>query len=170
MERQTRSSLGVGVILVLIGVLVLAANLIPSVRDWLEIDYAWPLIVVGVGVLLFLLGLLTGAPGMAVPASIVAGIGGILYYQNATGNWASWSYLWTLIPGFVGIGIILSGFLSGEWRTSLREGGLTILTSAFLFVIFWLFLGGSSIGWEYWPVLLIVFGLWILVRQLFRRR
>lgn len=87
-----------------------------------------------------------------------------------TGNWQSWAYLWALIPGFVGIGIIIAGILSGEWRTSLREGLNVILVSLFLLVIFWLFLGGSGIGWEYWPILLIIFGLWILVRQLFRRR
>jgi len=170
MSRQSRSNLVVGILLVLIGALILAGRFIPGVKDWLELDYTWPLIVVAVGIFLFLLGLLTGAPGLAVPACIVGGIGGILYWQNATGNWASWAYLWTLIPGFVGIGIIISGFLSGEWRSSLREGITTILTSIFLFVIFWLFLGGSAIGWEYWPALLIIFGLWILVRQLFRRK
>jgi hypothetical protein len=170
MNQQTRSNLVVGVLLVLVGALLLAGRYIPGLRELLDIDFAWPLIVVAVGVFLFLLGLLTGAPGLSVPACIVAGVGGILYYQNATGDWTSWSYLWTLIPGFVGVGIIISGLLSGQWRTSLREGLSTILTSAVLFVIFWLFLGGSAIGWQYWPILLIIFGLWILVRQLFRRR
>ena len=170
MSRQSRSNLVVGLLLVLIGALIRASRFVPGLKNWLELDYAWPLVIVAAGVFLFLLGLLTGAPGLSVPACIVSGIGGILYWQNATGDWASWAYLWTLIPGFAGIGIIISGFLSGEWRSSLREGINTILTSIFLFVIFWLFLGGSAISWEYWPVLLIIFGLWILVRQLFRRR
>jgi hypothetical protein len=170
MTQQSRSNLIIGLLLVLVGVIFLAGRFIPGVKDLFDLDFAWPLIVVAVGVFLFLLGVLTGAPGLSVPACIVAGVGGILYYQNATGDWASWSYLWTLIPGFVGVGIILSGLLSGEWRTALREGLTTILTSAFLFFIFWLFLGGSAIGWEYWPLLLIFFGIWILVRQLFRRR
>ena len=64
---------------------------------------SWPLIVVAVGAGLLVLGLLVGAPEMAIPAVIVGGIGGILYYQNLSGNWASWSYLWTLIPGFSGL-------------------------------------------------------------------
>ena len=42
--------------------------------------------------------LLTGQPGMLVPACIVGGIGGMLYWQNLTGDWASWSYSWSLIP------------------------------------------------------------------------
>ncbi len=40
-----------------------------------------------------------------MPSIIVGGIGGILAYQDYTGHWESWSYLWTLIPGFVGLGI-----------------------------------------------------------------
>ena len=170
MSSQSRSNLVIGLLLVLLGAIILVGRFVPGFNEWLEIDYAWPLIIVAVGVFLFLLGLLIGVPSMAVPACIVSGIGGILYYQNATGNWTSWSYLWTLIPGFVGIGIIISGALSGTWRSSIREGATTVLTSLFLFIIFWFFLGGSNIGWEYWPALLIIFGLWILVQQLFRRR
>lgn len=170
MSKRSRSNFVVGWILILMGIVLLASQLIPELKSWLELDYAWPLIVVAVGVFLFILGLITGAPGMAVPACIVGGIGGILYWQNATGNWTSWSYLWTLIPGFVGVGIIISGVLSGEIRSSMREGFTTILTSAFLFIIFWLFLGGSAFGLEYWPVLLIIFGLWILVKQVFHRK
>lgn len=170
MSRQSRSNLIIGSFLIFIGALILAGQVIPDLKSWLELDFSWPLIVVGVGIFLFLLSLVTGAPGLSVPACIVAGIGGILYWQNATGNWASWAYLWTLIPSFVGVGIIISGLISGEWRSSLREGIGTILTSLFLLIIFWVFLGGSGIGWEYWPALLIIFGLWILVRQLFRRK
>lgn len=169
MSRQSRSNLIVGLLLILIGAFALVSHFIPSLKSVIKIDYAWPMVIVAVGLFLFLLGLISNTPGLAVPACVVSGIGGILYYQNATGNWTSWSYLWTLIPGFVGIGVIISGFLSGEWRPSLRQGINTILTSLFLLFLFWLFLGGSGVSLEYWPALLIIFGLWMLVRQLFRR-
>lgn len=170
MSRQSRINLVVGIILILIGVLVLGSRLIPGFDGLINIEFSWPLIVIGVGILLFFLGLLIGAPGMSVPACIVGGIGCILYWQNMTDNWSSWAYVWTLIPGFLGIGIILEGALTGEWRKALREGLNLILVSVFLFVIFWLFLGGSGLGWEYWPILLIIFGIWILVGLIFRRR
>jgi hypothetical protein len=170
MSRRSRSNLVVGLLLVVIGAFILVSQFIPGMTDWFDFEYTWPLIVIAVGVFLFILGLLTGEPGLSVPACIVGGIGMILYWQNETGDWASWAYMWTLIPGFVGIGIIVSGFLSGEWRTSLREGMSIILTSLVLFIIFWLFLGGSAFGWEYWPIILIILGLWMLVRQLFHRR
>ena len=170
MNRQNRANLTLGVLFVIIGALILVSRFIPGLKELVNLDFTWPLIVIGVGIFLFLLGLLIKVPEMSVPACIVSGIGGILYWQNETGNWQSWSYLWALIPGFVGVGIIISGFISGEWRSSLKEGIKTIAASLALLVLFWIFLGGSGIGWEYWPALLIIFGLWILVQQLFRRK
>ena len=107
---------------------------------------------------------------MAVPACIVGGIGGLLYWQNATGNWESWAYAWTLIPGFVGVGIVLSGLLGGEIRQSVSGGGWLILISLVLFTIFGSFFGALGIVGDYWPVLLILLGLLILIRSLFRSR
>ncbi len=166
MNRRRRSSLAGGLVLILLGVLFLTVQLMPGLQLW----FSWPLIIVGVGVLLLILGLVTGAPGMAVPACIVGGIGGLLYWQNSTGNWESWAYAWTLIPGFVGVGIVLSGLLGGETRQSVRGGGGLILISLVLFTVFGSFLGGLNLLGPYWPVLLIVLGLWVLVRPLFRSR
>lgn len=117
-------------------------------EDWLDANFIWPMWVIGAGALVFLIGLITGNPGMAIPASIVAGIGGILYYQETTGNFSSWSYMWTLIPGFVGNGVrswlgcwantpvgisqaeslrIWSSVRSCSWRSADFFGGLSIL-------------------------------------------
>jgi hypothetical protein len=174
MDRQRRSNLVLGILLLLLGGWFLAVQLLPGLGDLINIDISWPLIVVGVGVLLFFLGLLIGAPDMAVPGTIVAGIGGILYWQNLTGNWASWAYVWTLIPGFVGIGIILSGLIGGRARASVREGGGLLIISLIMFAIFSSFLGpfvggGAPLG-RYWPVLLILVGLWLLARPWVRAR
>ena len=166
MNRRHRSSLAGGLVLILLGVLFLAVQLMPGLQLW----FSWPLIIVGVGVLLLILGLVTGVPGLAVPACIVGGIGGLLCWQNSTGNWESWAYAWTLIPGFVGVGTVLSGLLGGETRQSVRGGGGLILISLVLFAVFGSFLGGLNLLGPYWPVLLIVLGLWVLIRPLFRSR
>ena len=170
MDRRRRSSLVVGLLLILLGVWFMATQFVPELRTWIAIEYSWPLIIVGVGVLLLVVGLLTGAPAMAVPACIVGGIGGLLYWQNATSNWESWAYLWTLIPGFVGVGIVLSGLLGGETRQSVRGGAWLILISLVLFMVFGSFLGGLGLLGPYWPVLLIALGLLYLLRSLFRSR
>src|SRR4030042_6527958 len=102
MRFRTRSNIILGLLLILLGAWFMPRQLYPNLPLWSYFNFSWPWYVIGVGVLLLLLGLLFAAPGMAVPACIVAGIGGTLYWQDATGNWQSWSYVWTLIPGFVG--------------------------------------------------------------------
>lgn len=169
MSRRRRLNLVGGVILVLLGGWFLAAQFVPGMDAWLNIEFTWPLIIIGVGLFLFVFGLLVGEPGMAVPACIVTGIGGLLYYQNATGDWASWSYAWTLIPGFVGIGAIIAGLLGDNRSKSVRDGLNLLVISAVLFLIFGSFLGGLDLLGDYWPVLLILLGVWLLIRPLFRR-
>lgn len=166
MDRRSRSNIAIGLILLLLGVYFLGQQLFPNLTIW--VTFSWPMIIMGVGVFLLLLGLLVGEPGLAVPASIVGGIGGILYWQNLTGNWGSWSYIWTLIPGFVGVGLLLTALLGGHPRQSLREGINLVVISLILFVFFF---GLSTRGnWQYWPVALIALGVWILVSGFWRKR
>ena len=125
---------------------------------------------IGAGLLILLIGLITGAPGMAVPASIVAGIGGILYYQNQTGDFGSWAYMWTLIPGFVGVGVILAGLLGEDTRANLARGLNLVAISVVLFLVFGTFLGGLAILGDYGAaILLIALGIYILARGFVRR-
>ena len=166
MNRNRRASIAGGILLILLGSFFLAREFYPDLFAFWD----WPFIIVGMGALFLLWAAIGGIGGLAVPASIMAGIGGILYYQNLTGDWDSWSYIWALIPGFVGVGILLSGLIDGKFKASL-DGGLTmIIISAILFFIF-----GSTFGLnynlsQYWPVLLILLGLISLARVLFRRK
>lgn len=170
MEKRKQTNLIGGILLILVGAWFLAMQFFPQLGDWINIELSWPLIIIGVGIFLLVLGLLVGEPGMAVPAVIVGGIGGLLYYQNTTGDWESWSYAWTLIPGFVGLGVLLAGLLGGTLRKDLAGGLTLIVISAVLFIIFASFLGGLTVLGDYWPVLLILLGVWILLTAVFRKR
>lgn len=169
MKRANYSRLVLGLLLVLVGIWFLLVQWNPQLGEWMRFELTWPLIVIGVGIFLFLFGLLVGEPGMSVPACIVAGIGGILYWQNSSGDWGSWSYAWTLIPGFVGVGILLSGLIEGKIRKALNDAGGLIIFSLLAFLIFGSWFGGLPLG-EYWPVLLILLGLWVLVKAVFRQK
>lgn len=169
MNSRRRTSLIGGLILVLLGGWLLALQIVPGLETLIDVEFSWPLFIIAAGVILLIFGLVTGAPGMAVPACIVGGIGVLLYYQNATGNWESWSYAWALIPGFVGIGAILAGILGENPRQSIRDGLNMIVISAVLFVVFGSLFGGLNLLGDYWPVLLILLGLWILVQPLLRK-
>ena len=170
MDQKQRSSLVAGLLIILVGAAFLVAQIFPDSFAFINMQDNWPLIVIGVGVFLLVMGLLTSTPSMAVPAAIVGGIGAILCWQNATGNWESWAYVWTLIPGFVGVGVILSGVLSGDARKGLRDGSPAILVSLVMFAIFGFFLGGGQFSGLLWPILLIGAGVMILLRSLFRPR
>lgn len=165
MNTKRRTSLIGGMVLILFGALFLILQLIPGLYIW----FSWPWIIIGVGVFLLVIGSATGEPDMAIPACIVGGIGALLYYQDLTGDWDSWAYAWTLMPGFVGLGIFLSGLLGGK-RESLREGGWLILISLGLFTAFGSFFGAVGLVGDYWPVFLILLGLLLLIRPLLRSR
>lgn len=166
MKKKTRSNIAFGLILILIGGWFLAVQLVPDL-GWFWEYVSWPVIIIGVGVFLLLLGLILGEGGMAVPACIVGGIGGLLYWQNATGNWESWSYAWALIPGFVGVGLMLSALLGEGGREDFRVGVWMSMISLIVFAILGNFFGLSMLA-TFWPILLIVFGVWILIQPLFK--
>lgn len=167
MDAQRRSNLVFGTLLFLIGGWFLALQFFPGLGDIINLDYEWPLLVVATGAVFFLFALLARAPGLAVPAAIISGIGGLLYYQNSTGDWESWAYAWTLIPGFVGVGVLLSNLLEGRFMRGVREGLSLIVFSLILFGFFGAFLGGPEVLTTYWPVLLILLGIRVMMRGVF---
>jgi hypothetical protein len=171
MNRRDRTQLGLGVLLILLGAWFFAIRQVPALKAWTEIQFEWPFYVIGAGAVILLIGLITSAPAMSIPACIVAGIGGILYYQNRFGDWESWSFLWTLIPGFVGVGTILTGLFGEDTRHNLGHGINLVVISAVLFLVFSAFMQRLNILGPYGPALLLVLlGLYLLVRGLMRSR
>jgi hypothetical protein len=168
MDHQRKTSMVFGGVLLLLGIWLLIAQFAPGLRLWIDASNSWPLFIVGTGVFLLFLGGVLGIPEMAIPACIVGGIGGLLYWQNATGRWETWAYAWALIPGFVGLGIMIASLLHGDGRGAFRAGGALVFISLVLFAVFGSFLGGSQVFGAYWPVALILLGLWMLVRRFMR--
>ncbi|MGC9523212.1 MAG: hypothetical protein ACP5HG_15180 [Anaerolineae bacterium] len=173
MESRTRKTITSGIILILIGLGFLAVQLIPSLRSWADQEFTWPVSILFVALGLVVIGALTGTADMLVPASIVGGIGGILYLQNAgILTWESWAFLWTLIPGFVGIGVFLASLLKWD-RKGIVDGLQSILVSAVLFLVFGSLMG-DMFGYfpfrDYLPVLLIALGIFLFIRAFLERR
>jgi len=169
MSIEKRKHIASGTLLIVIGLLFLAIQVVPGLRVWADARFTWPMGVVGVAVGLLVIGVLAGTADMLVPASIVGGIGTILYFQNAgTLAWESWSYLWTLIPGFVGVGVFLAGLV--KWnKKEIVDGIQAMLVSGVLLLVFGSLMGESfnQFPWrDYLPVLLIALGLFLFVRAL----
>jgi len=167
--RQNRSNLFLGFLLILVGGWMILTNQVPAIHEWIQSHSTGSVYTIGAGVLILLIGLFTGSPGMAIPAAIVAGIGGILYYQDLNNDYSSWSYMWALIPGFVGVGTILAGLLGENTRHNLARGLRLLVISAVMFLAFGTFFGGLSILGDYGaPIVIILLGVYVLARGFMR--
>jgi len=165
MRRRGTFGLVAGLALILVGFLLLARQFIPGFGLWLTL-LQWPFYFIAAGVLLFFTGLLTGVPGLSVPACLVSGIGMIFAWQRATGRWESWGYVWPLTLTAIGAGMVLSALLGPRERrrTPLLNGvQLMVFSLALFFVLDALF--GTRLLGAFWPVALVGVGVWMIARN-----
>jgi hypothetical protein len=164
----SRSRISFGLVLIALGAWQLAVNISPDIRSLSYGRETWPLNVIAFGVLMALIGLLTWTPGWFIPASIISGIGGLLYYQNQSGDWASWAYVWTLIPGFVAVGLVL--FSAATWKRGPFIGACwTLFSSLLLFGIFGSTLGRLPVAGIAAASAVILLGVMFLIMPFIRR-
>jgi len=154
--------------LILLGAYLLALQFFPALRVYALNESNWPLLLVGLGGVFLAAALLTRKPRGLVSAVVVSGVGAILYWQNATGNWASWAYMWTLLPGLFGIGFFLMHVMEGNLRNGVVIGGTLIVLSGAAFLLFSSMYGAFAFLGTYWPLLLVLLGV-ILLAQVFMR-
>lgn len=170
-NRSNAAALVGGTLLVAFGLLSLASQIFRNVVNW---SYLWPLTVIVFGALFFA-GMFLGGKGLsglAIPGSIITGIGLLFLYQNLASHWESWSYAWTLIIMFVGVGIYIMGLYSGSEVQ--KRSGLSVMKVGFvLFVIFGgffelIFSISRPLGWRglAFPVLMILLGGYLIVKRL----
>src|SRR5512142_446604 len=133
-------------------------------------NYLWPFFILGVGAAFFI-GMFAGGRSMgalAVPGSVITTVGLILFFQNLFGLWATWAYAWTLIISGAGVGLVIFGNWSEQ--PDLRRAGRVVIGAGLaFFFIFGLFfelgaslLGQRSLGGIFWPLALILLGLYVL--------
>jgi hypothetical protein len=132
--KKISGSLVAGLVLIALGLLALAGQIFRGFPFW---NYLWPFIIIGFGGLFFV-GMFAGGKslaGLAIPGTIIAGLGLMMFLQNLTGYWQSWSYSWTIILILVGLGIFIMGLYSED--NNRRQAGLRVIkVGAILFVIF----------------------------------
>jgi hypothetical protein len=171
MNSQGRSQLALGVILVLLGAWFLLDNSVSAFHAFFSKYAEGPSVMILIGAAIFIVGLALRRPSLSVPAAIVAGIGGIFYYQKTSGAANSWEYMWTLILGFIGVGIILMGLLGENTAHNIRRGLHLVVISAALFLAFSAYFGAwKSLGAYVPAVLLILLGAWIIGNGFYRSR
>ena len=169
---EKRRNLTGGIILILLGVFFLFWQMAPeNISGWFDRNFSWPFYVIGTGLIFLLLAIVTAEGGLAVPGAIIGGIGGILFYQNLTGDWVSWAYIWVLIPGLVGLGLFIGSLISKDMRHERRTGlnmfMISFIITLFLWAVFHFGMTGSS---TVWAVALIVLGGYLLITSLLRKK
>ena len=133
------SGVAIGAILVIVGAILLAGQLLDIGIG----DLGWPLIIVAIGVALLLIGLVVvNESGMVVGGAVVTTVGLVLLYQNQTDHWESWAYAWALVgPAASGLGLALWGIRSGD-RQDVRNGTWGLLGGLAFFAVGYLFFEG----------------------------
>ncbi len=133
-----------GVLLLVIGILILASD--PLAR-WIsglgissEVLMLWPSLLVALS-LFFLVPAVVGRQhrrlraGMIIPGAMLAGIGGALLWTSVNDRWGAWSYLWTVVPFTLGIGMYVAGWIADapafKWIGSGLAAGSAVAYLAF---------------------------------------
>jgi len=168
--KRNSGALIAGTILIVLGLLSLVGQIFRGFQFW---GYLWPFIIIAFGGLFFV-GMFAGGKslaGLAVPGTIISGLGIMMFLQNLTGYWESWSYSWTVILVLVGLGIFIMGLYSAEERR--RQAGIRVMkVGAVLFIIFGgffelLFSAFRPFGVQQYvfPILLVLLGVYLVATR-----
>ncbi|MGB8214755.1 MAG: hypothetical protein WCE68_14455 [Anaerolineales bacterium] len=165
--KRNSGALAGGIILIVIGLLSLLGQLLRGFPFW---SYLWPFIIVVIGGMFFV-GMFAGGKalaGLAIPGSIISGLGVMMFFQNLTGYWESWAYSWTIILFLVGLGIFIMGLYAEDAHH--RQAGLHVMkVGAILFIIFGSFFEllfsafRPGIQQYFFPALLVLLGAYLVV-------
>lgn len=165
-RRPDRGTLALGALLVIGGLLLFAGQQLGIGLD----DLGWPMIVVTLGVVLFVLGMTVSAEeGMVVGGVVVSTVGLVLLFQDRTGLWSTWAYAWALVgPAASGLGLLVWGARTANPR-KLREGAWAFLGGLAMFLVGFLFFEGivglNDLGLNFpeWVLPVVVIGLGVVV-------
>jgi hypothetical protein len=167
-NKRNTGMLVAGAILITLGLLSLLGQFFRGFPFW---SFFWPFIIIAFGGLFFI-GMFAGGKamaGLAIPGTIISGIGVMMFLQNLFNHWESWAYGWTVILILVGLGIFIMGLYSQE--PGPRQAGLRVMKiGAILFIIF----GGffemifstfqhHGIQQYVFPALLLLLGIYLVV-------
>lgn len=133
-----------GILLLAVGVLVLAGEWIRSFLGDLgvspELWAWWPALLVGLS-LFFLAPAVFGEQhrrlraGMVIPGAVLAAMGAALLYTSLADRWDAWSYLWSVFPFSLGLGMYAAGWIADapafKWIGAAVAGGGVIAYLAF---------------------------------------
>lgn len=169
MNESNRGTMVAGIVLVVLGGLFFALNLIPGI----DATKTWPLILVVLGIGFCLPAFIwyksrESLAGLFIPGSILIILGAIFLFNTLTSVWNIWAIAWILIITSVGLGLFVAAHV-GKWDRSVKQVGLwMMLISLSLFALFASMFGNiivKSIG----AGVLVATGLLLLIRSFIKK-
>jgi hypothetical protein len=164
---DSRTSIMIGGVLILIGGIFLALNVFR-----IDFGQVWPIIFFIIGAGFYLPVLLMprdrqNLAGLLVPGTIMFGLGTIFFYNIFADNWGSWAYIWALIPAAVGLGLLLAARV-GHWGgDTMKVGFWMFVISTGVCLILASFFSGGNVG-AIGAILLIGLGVVLLIQSIRR--
>lgn len=158
LSKQARSNQALGLLLMLIGAFFLALNL-----GWLSLSQSgiWPFFIIAPGLLLMVLAISTSARNSILPGVILTGVG--LFFLLRQWGLLPWSMdlLWPVFPGIVGIAFIATYQVAGRDKGLLLPAFILLTIALVFLAINFNLLNRRYL--EFWPVLLILAGVYLLI-------
>lgn len=161
LERRLRSekikrTLSIG--LIVLGVFFLLGNLL---FGW-GMEILWPVFPLLVSFFFFYLYFSKaerspGVEGVLIPGVILLVVSLLFFFLNFTG-WGLMQYLWPTFPLAVGLSFLVTEYASGE-VDRLKGAARFLIYFAIVFYVL------GIISYRVWPVVLIIIGIYLIVRQ-----
>ena len=163
-NRNNIGALIAGAILIGVGLLTLVSRFYSGI-DW---AFLWPTAIIGFGALFFVAMFASGknSAALAIPGTLISGIGLVVLFQNMTRHVQMMSYMWTLIILFVGLGMYIMGWY-GEDANQRKAGSRVMKIGLILLIIFGTIFESlfSSSRNLIFPLLLILLGGYLVVSR-----
>lgn len=132
----------------------------------------WPFVIIVPGVMLLASAFGRGGrvnSGTATSGAVLTTLGLIFWYQNVSGNWESWAYIWALLPLAAGVAQMVAGARNEDESVS-ASGRQTARIAAIMFAVGIVFFeliifDRGGFGGYFLPLALIAAGGYMLWRH-----
>ena len=162
-KEETRGRWITGIALILIGLLALGGQLLD---DWGALGL---LFLPALGLIFLVWGAITREGGLLIPGGILSGIGAGVYlmqgpFAHLGGTGEPGVFLLAFAGGWALITLLSAVFTDNTMTWPLIPGGILALIGIALLI------GGAAltvleIAGQYWPVILILIGLYVIIKR-----